>query len=414
MHIKALFAILVTLLAGRLYAQQTQIYDSHIQTVRTIVNDDYRLPAVIELNSSDRIELSFDQLSHEYHRYQYVLQHCNSDWTLSDLSEIDYLDGFNNNIIENCTSSINTTMEYTHYSLRLPNNQVKLRLSGNYILTIFDDEDLNTPILKTSFRVLEKQVSVSASVSSDTEIDRNKTHQQVSVNVNYRGYNIRNPQQEVKVQVLQNRRTDNMVTVNVPTFISNSELQYTHNRALIFDAGNEYRRFEMVDFHYAGEGVEKIRLNAPYYHATLYTGEPRRNYSYDQDQDGRYVIRYTNATDNSIEADYFFVHFSLASSQLNGGKLYLAGDLTNNAFNELTEMKYNELTRNYETVQLLKEGAYNYMYFYVPNNKTVGQTGPVEGNFYEAENEYYIYVYYRPFGERYDRLVGMQEVKFKP
>ena len=104
-------------------------------------------------------------------------------------------------------------MPYTHYRLTLPNNEVRMKLSGNYLITVYDDSDTSKPVFKTCFRVLDKQVSVSATVSSDTEIDRNKGHQQVSFNVRHRGYNIRNPQQEVKIQVMQNGRTDNMVTV---------------------------------------------------------------------------------------------------------------------------------------------------------------------------------------------------------
>ncbi|MFR9260030.1 MAG: type IX secretion system plug protein domain-containing protein [Bacteroides cellulosilyticus] len=66
---------------------------------------------------------------------------------------------------------------YTHYRLTLPNDQVRLKLSGNYRLTVYDDADgKDKPAFTTCFRVLQKEVNVSAQVSSDTEIDRNKTH----------------------------------------------------------------------------------------------------------------------------------------------------------------------------------------------------------------------------------------------
>ena len=253
-----LFSLLC--LSGGIRAQRTEIYAPHIQTVQVVANNDINAPAVITLDSNDYIELSFDELSHEYHRYQYVLSHCNADWSASDLSDIDYLDGFNNNPIEDYETSINTTMPYTHYRLTLPNNEVRMKLSGNYLITVYDDSDTSKPVFKTCFRVLDKQVSVSATVSSDTEIDRNKGHQQVSFNVRHRGYNIRNPQQEVKIQVMQNGRTDNMVTGVLPTYVGPDELRYTHNKALIFPAGNEYRRFETVSTRYANIGVESLSL----------------------------------------------------------------------------------------------------------------------------------------------------------
>lgn len=397
-------------------AQRTEVYAPHIQTVQMVANNDINAPAVITMANDEYIELSFDELSHDYHRYQYVLSHCNADWSPSDLTDIDYLDGFNNNPIDDYETSINTTMPYTHYRLTLPNEEVRMKLSGNYLITVYDDSDSSNPVFKTCFRVLDKQVSVSATVSSDTEIDRNKGHQQVSFNVNYRGYTIRNPQQEVKAQVMQNGRTDNMVTGVSPTYISPEELRYTHNKALIFPAGNEYRRFETVSTRYANMGVESLQFFAPYYHATLFPSDPRnKNYSYDEDQNGRYLIRYDDATDNSIEADYFFVHFSLPwEDPFIDGKLYLEGEFTYDSFNTQTEMKYNRETYAYESVQLLKQGAYNYQYLYVPNGSTRGETGPVEGNYFETENEYLILIYARPFGERYDKLIGMQQVYFRP
>ena len=159
-----------------------------------------------------------------------------------------------------------------------------------------------------------------------------------------------------------------------------------------------------------------LQFHDPYYHATLFPSEPRtKNYSYDEDQNGRYLIRYDDATDNNIEADYFFVHFSLPwEDPFIDGKLYLEGEFTYDNFNLQSEMKYNKETYAYESVQLLKQGAYNYQYLYVPNGSTKGETGPVEGNYYETENEYLILIYNRAFGERYDKLIGMQLVKFRP
>ena len=411
---KILSLFLICIICCGVHAQRTEVYNQHIHTVQVIANNDYMSPAVIRLGENETVEISFDHLTHDYHRYQYILTHCNADWTPSDLSETEYLDGFNDNPIEDHDISVNTTLPYTHYRLTLPNDQVQLKLSGNYRLTVYDDADgKDKPTFTTCFRVLQKEVNVSAQVSSDTEIDRNKTHQQVSFSIQYKGYPIRNPQNEVKVHVLQDNRTDNWVTNLHPSYIGPDQLRYEHNRALIFPAGNEYRRFEMVSTRYASQGVESIRYHAPYYHVTLRPDEPRLlNYSYDQDQNGRFVIRYDEAVDNTTEADYFFVHFSLLwENPLTEGNFYLQGAFTYDNFNEESRLKYNAEAHAYECTQLLKQGAYNYQYLYVAPGTTVGSTAQAEGNFYETENEYLILVYHRAFGERYDRLIGMQQVK---
>ena len=395
-------------------AQRNEILAQDIKTLQVIANDDWMQPPVITLNSNDFIHITFDELTHQYHRYMYVITHCNADWSPSGLTEIDYLNGFNNNPIDDYKPSFNTTMLYTHYKLRIPNDDVQVTASGNYTVTVYNDDDQDSPVLKACFSVLEKQVSVSATVSSNTDIDTNASHQQVSFTVNHAGYGINNPQNEVKVQVYQNQRWDNMVTNVVPTYMSPGQLQYVHNRNLIFDAGNEYRRFEITNVHYATQGVDKIEYFEPYYHAVLFPDQARRNYSFDVDQNGRYYIRYNLAEDNETEADYLFVHFTLDWDQaLTDGDFYLQGEFTNDRFDPSNKLTYNREDQAYEGVQLLKQGAYNYMYLYVPKGGTKGETGPAAGNFYETENEYMVLIYHRPFGGRYDKLIGMQTVKFE-
>ncbi len=414
---RSLFLIIVFYLSTifHLNAQRTQILYPNIHTVQVIVNDNFKLPPIIELNSDDYLDISFDQLSHEYNRYQYVISHCNANWTLSDISEFDYLDGFNNNPIDDFETSVNTTIAYTHYRFQIPNEKIQLKLSGNYEIAIFNEDNLQEPIIKTYFRVSEECVSISASVTSNTDIDFNNNHQQVNFDIHHKGYIIRNPQQELKVHVLQNNRTDNMAKDVLPNYISPDKLQYKHNRALIFGAGNEYRRFEIVSNKYGGMKVESLQYFDPYYHATLYIDELRNNnYIYDEDQNGRFLVRYNDAIDDNIDADYFFVHFMLdVEKTLSNGNIFLEGEFTYDQFNTQTQMKYNASEQCYESVQLLKQGAYNYQYLYVPNGKTKGECGPIEGNFSQTENEYLILVYQRIFGERYDRLIGKKQIRYQ-
>jgi len=395
-------------------AQKNEIYSQEVKTLQVIVNDDWQLPPVIELQSGDYLDISFDELTHEYNRFIYEIKHFNADWSPSSLSEIDYLNGFNNNPIDDYATSINTTMMYTHYNLRIPNDDVDMKVSGNYTVILYKDDSNRQPILKACFSVLDKKVNVSASVSSNTDIDTNVSHQQVSLSINYGGYAINNPQSEVKVQVFQNRRWDNMVTNIAPTYLSAGQIQFSHSRDLIFGGGNEYRKFEITDVRYPSQGIDKISFFRPYYHADLFTDEKRKNYSFDIDQNGKYLVRYSNGSDNNIEADYVFVHFSLAlNTPLAKGDIYLQGAFTNDQFSPDYKLIYNPESNLYENAQLVKLGAYNYMYLFVPSGSRNGQTQPIEGDFYETENEYMILVYHRPFGERYDKLIGIQTVVFK-
>lgn len=401
------------IVGGTAHAQSNKVYHPLIHTLQTIVNDDWLHDDVITLGTDDWVRISFDHFSHDYHRFIYKIIHCNADWSTSDLFEVDYMDGFNNQPIEDYENSLNTTMLYTHYRLDLPNDDIQFKASGNYRVEIYLDEDEDNSLVAVAcFRIVEPEMALSATISSNTDIDTNLSHQQISFTVNYNPNEVLDPSTEIKPYIYQNSRTDNFVSLAKPTYISPGHAEYTHNKALIFPAGNEYRRFEVINMHYATQGVDKISFFAPYYHATLYPDTPRRNYSYDEDHDGRYLVRYNLAENTDTEADYIFVHFRLNMPFRSKGNFFLTGEFTYNDFTPEYQAIYNETEQAYEATVLLKQGAYDFMYLWVPDGATAGQTGPAEGNFYEAENEYQIYIYHRPFGGRYDRLVATQQIKF--
>lgn len=408
-HITGALIPMFLLCSAPVDAQSNRIYRNNYKTLNLCVNDNQMLPPIITLNSDDCIEISFDEMSHEYKTLKYRIVHCNEDWEQSSLLDIDCLEGFNDNEIENSATSFNTTTDYTHYSFVLPNEYVRFKVSGNYRVDVYNDENPDVVLLSACIYVLDHKVNTMTRVSSNTDIDTNVSHQQLTVTLGMTdGFSIRQPQRELKVNVLQNRRTDNIAKVMSPTFISNTQIRYEHVKELIFPAGNEYRRFEMINNDDAMMGVESIGYFAPYYHTTLYEDTPRMTYDFDRDQNGMFFIRNDRARDNGTEADYMLVHFALRTQkEITGGDIYLSGAFTNNAFGDANKMTYNPRTGTYECVQQLKQGLYNYIYLFRPHNNGIAEeTTMLEGNFYETENEYMVLVYYRPIGERYDMLIG--------
>jgi hypothetical protein len=263
-------------------------------------------------------------------------------------------------------------------------------------------------VAQACFSVTERKVHVAANATSRTDMGYNDIYQQVDVIVSNPYYSIQSPFNDLKVVVSQNGRYDNEVTVTRPLRIMDNDIIFEHNRDLIFAAGNEYRRFETVSVTYPGMNVIGYEYFEPYYHATLNTDFPRcgMNYLYDRTQNGRYVVRESNAEDSDLEADYIAVHFALATDRLQGGNVYIDGDLTYHTYNNNSLMQYNEQTQQYEKVLLLKQGSYNYMYTFVPNGSSQSTLAPTEGDYYETVNEYVVKVYHRPPGSRYDRLIG--------
>lgn len=418
MKAKVLITLTICALAVTMKAQRNTPFSNSIRTLRTFVAERPTAPPIIELSSGEHIAVEFDYLSHEYHRFLYRIEHCDADWNVSeDLFESDYLSGNNGEEpIDQETQSLNTMQQYTHYALRLPNERIGITLAGNYKLTLIDDtEGEPQPVAQAFFTVVNPKVTISATASTDTEIDRNDSHQQLTVRLNFNQLNVREPRKELSIVVLQNRRYDNAVIRPNATAVAPSALLWEHSRELIFPAGNEYRKFELLSTRRGNFGVDNIRWFDPYYHATLFVDEPRRNYLYDEDQDGLSVIRTTDGADSDTEADYVFVHFALNTPRRDDGDYYLNGNWTDDRLDAQWRMTYDEASGCYTAAPFLKLGYYSYQYLFVPHEQPgTGFTAPSEGDYYQTENEYTIIAYYRAQGARYEEPVGTLTFKFNP
>lgn len=404
--------VLLICVGGAICGQQTRSLSDNIRTVQVIVDDDPLLPPVARLGTP--VELSFDALTHTYARYIYNVQLCNADWTpCEELFESDYLNGFNNQPIEEYETSFNTTVLYTHYSVSFPSYDCRLLLPGNYRVRVYEDEfdEDADPVLEACFSLYEPEMTVGLNVSANTELGFNQRHQQVTFDVAYGQRRVVDPQRELHTVVMQNRRRDNAVVDLRPNIVKANGVEWTHRRELAFPAGSEFHKFEILDVRLNGMNVDRMAWIDEQYHATLFANTPQHNYTFDPDADGAYVIRHTGDEDNATMSEYLFVHFLLKMPQLPSGDVYVAGLWDNGFPDPQCLMHYDNRLQAYEASVLLKQGYYNYQFRQVGNDG-VGRTAFTEGDFYQTENEYIVLVYHRPQGARYDALVGYSMTKF--
>lgn len=379
----------------------------------TLAGDEFAPPVVALRDGDSRIEISFDEISDERRFMRYELVHCDARWRPEGLVASEFLDGFNEGIVEDYDFSRATLVHYVHYTITVPNGDVRITQPGNYLLRVYDESDPDETLLQARFGVADFSAGVVATVSSKTDIDTNRSHQQLEIALDLsRTGGVADPYNDLTVVISQNGRTDNEVVLTTPQRVAGSRVFYSHLRPLIFPAGNEYRRFETVSTTYPGMGVAEVRYDAPVYNMQLYTDEPRANgkYLYDSTQHGRFFIREWSSDNSDTEADYVMTHFSLAMPEMTGGDVFIDGDLTQRRFDTSSRMVYNQATGAYEQSMLLKQGAYNYQYLYLPFGATRGENS-IEGNYYETVNEYTVRVYHRPRGSRFDRLIGVALVK---
>ena len=404
---KAIFFLSLVFICNlNICAQRNEILDKNIASLQVVANNDWLSLPIITLNSNDFVNISFDDLTHEYHRYCYKIEHCEADWqTSSALFESDYIDGFaSGNTIDDVQESTNTVQLYTHYSISLPNNKCRPKISGNYRVTIYDENDEKHVVCRAYFMIVEPSMAVQLNVTTNTDIEINGKHQQVEMAVDYGNNIVSNPQTQIKTVVMQNSRWDNAVINARPQYIKANGLQWIHCKDFIFDGGNEYRKFETLDVTHTTMGLESINWDGHNYHAWIWTDEPRPSYIYDKDANGAFLIRNSDNIDNDVNSDYIITHFRLKSPQT-ADPIYINGFFTNDRFLPQYEMKWNEKNQQYEGELLLKQGYYSYQYLMMnPEGKL--KPVPSEGNFYQTENTYQALIYFKANGDRTDRLVG--------
>lgn len=401
-RILSLFFLSLSVVLG-IHAQN-RIFSPNIRTLQVVRDNDPLQPPVLKLGSGQTLTFTWDEMSHDYHRYIYHLQHCTWDWQPSDeLFESDWLYGTNDQPVEDYRNSFNTTQLYTHYTLTLPNRNSSMQLSGNYRLTILEDDDedgIGEPVLESRFMIWEDKTLTTITASSNTDVDYNRTHQQVTLVCNTSGIDVVDPGRQIHSVVMQNRLPSRTAEGVQPNIRSAKTLEWNHRSEYIFPAGNEFYKFEIIDVNQAGLNIDNMRWYEPFYHATLWQNKKEYSYLSAEDQDGAFIPRTTTDKDYDTQCEYVVMHFSLLSPRLEQD-VYVNGQWSNGQFDPTCLMQYNELTGCYEAAVLLKQGFYNYQYITAD-----GSTIDTMGDFWQTENEYQAFIYYREQGGAYDKIVG--------
>ena len=386
------------------------VYDPQIKSLQVVVNQDWLSPAVMRLGTDDVLHISFDELSHDYHHYTYRVEHCEADWTPStSLFESEWLEGFNGNPIDDYDPSVNTTVAYTHYRFQIPNDRMRLRRSGNYRIHICEDDDEEHEVMTIDFFVTEQSMPLAMSIATNTDIDTNVSHQQVSLTLNYGVERVTDPANQLRVVVLQNGREDNRKDNPKPTILNGSGAEWQHARELIFDAGNEYRKFEVLNVSHPTMGIDQIVWNGERYEAFPFIDEPRRNYLYDEDANGSFLIRNSDNWEIETTCDYVWVVYRMKCPPLPYGQMMIDGRWTTDADTNTYTMTYDPAMGMYTARILQKQGYYSYQYLWQQPDGTL-QFAPSEGSFYQTENRYQAFVYYRGINDNSWRLTVFRQL----
>ncbi len=390
------------------------IYKPNIKTVQLHEAAwEFSMP-LIKFNSGEQLLLSFDDMDADQKQYSLTLVHCDAKWNPSDLMISEYIQGFFDLNIINWSFSSNTLQKYTHYSILFPTNNMQLTKSGNYIVYVYQNGDKSKTVLSRRFMVYDEKVSVLANIKQAIGNDEQYEIQHMDFSVVNTSYNITNSHVDLKVVLTQNYRWDNAVYDIKPTFNTPTQLTYSLDDASTFNGVNEFRYFDTRSLRTYTERINKIYKDSTNHYRVDLTNDQNRsylNYIFYNDINGGFLIKNKDlATNQDIEADYVWVNFFLPYENPTAeGNFYVLGKLTNWKLDKANRMTYNYKRQGYECNLYVKQGYYNYIYAFLKDKSKAGDETLTEGNHWETENDYIIYVYHRARGTYYDQLIGMRK-----
>lgn len=395
--------------ASKVLVYDNKVYEDAIKSVTlypyTGSQRDLLLSTAIPLSQEVPLQLSFDELSSESKSYYLKVILCNSNWTPSPVSSIDYVERFNEILITDYDLSVATKVRYTNYRVTVP----KVKIPGNYLIKVYRNKNEDDLILTRRFMVYTEQVRINTDIGFSNVVSFRDLNQQLNLSLNFGNFELVNPMENVKVLIRQNQRSDNQIYLK-PSFIrlGTNTIEYNYfNLENNFSGGNEFRAFDIRSITFPGMNVAKIVNTPSLKEVFLQTDKPRSGQAYSliPDINGKFIVdNYDFSSDSTSGSDYIDVNFRLQSPPLNQD-VYIVGSLTNWSLEPENKMIYNQEEGRYEGTLLLKQGWYNYGYG-VAGSKGRINLDLIEGARFETENEYEIFVYYRPVGSRTDLIIG--------
>jgi hypothetical protein len=385
------------------------VFDRNIRTVM-FYKEGWELSyPIIEMYDSKPLILSFDVLNDDLKSFNYSIIHCDAEWMPSRISYTDNMNGFYQNALYNYQNSFSTYIPYQHYELQLPNENVQLKISGNYAVMVYETGKEDEPALIKRFTIIDRKIEIKGRVKRPTLTKFQDQFQEVDFNILHPDYPIDNPHQTVKVVIVKNNQWKFSINNLKPLFIRDKEIVYDLEEKNLFYGGNEYRSFDTKSVKYQLPNIKYLGFRNNRYEVELIQDKSRDNIPYFtiQDINGKFTVENQQGTIPSTDADYMNIKFSLHSfEELPDNNVYVYGAFTDYNCYDDCKMHYNAENQQYELEYIVKQGYCNYQYVVTDKSSGFIDEVPFEGSFYETENDYVIYVYYRPFGSRYDALIG--------
>src|SRR3989304_4623756 len=216
-------------------AYNDTVYNEKIKTTLLYNENDKLSDPVLRMGYQEKLVLTFDELSSEIGNYYYTFIHCGANWEPTSLMQSEYIEGFSYEQITDYELSFNTNIDYIHYTVKFPNENVSLKLSGNYIIKVYANFNENDMVLARRFSIIDPIVKINAQVKKPIMSKYMEDGQEIAFKV---------------------------ITGN-PLIFSNNELNYEFHEGNVFQGGSEFRYFNIKSIRYQSEYIKSIEFARP-------------------------------------------------------------------------------------------------------------------------------------------------------
>lgn len=364
---------------------------------------------VITMNQ--QLVLSFDDLTNSSELYRYTIKHFDRNWEDDNLFFSEIANGSMNALLDQFQYSFNTLQAYTHYTLKFPNEKIQPKISGNFELIVYKSS-VDQPLFKRRFSIVEENVNLALNISRIADAKNPNINQRVEVQAVSKAGDLTSNVNSMSLTVMQNNNPNMKITNQKPSATMGNQLLF-QQLGLAFPGNNEFYYFDNKNMRMAADMVRETGIvdgvNQTYLHPVW--AYPL-NYQYQPDVNGAWYYRRNDLgleRDAAREADYAWVHFSIDSDPIDK-ELYVVGGFNDFKATKEFQMHYDEAAKKYVAKVYMKQGFYNYILATKEANGSLN-LGEINGNFWQTENLYQAFLYYKPFGRNYDGLAGYGEFR---
>jgi hypothetical protein len=371
----------------------------NIRSITFYKNNHPGAAPIIRLNSDDQLELQFDDMSSDANSFTVRITHQNQDWSESSLNPVDYSTNYEDQITNGVQSKANNP-PYTHYKYLFPNRDFKPKVSGNYLLHIYDFST-GKELFSLPFFVTEQKKMVKTHIETlYNQGTRYLRHNQLFATYDYPNF-VEFPQLDLSIEFVQNQFWGRARKAGIKDISQPGVIKFHDSRNNLFVATYEFRQLDLDPLDgnkyrvlsYRPETIPpEIVLRRDVVNLDINPPE-RKSYKFGE-------------PNNNRDSEYANVHFSLEvpSSYKVNGPIYIYGSFNNWSIQDENKMQWDTKSAMYKGQAFIKEGKYDYKYAVLKNGEVDDLR--LDASFAATKQQYFTFVYFRDPQMHYDRLLS--------